>query len=64
MKSAIFVKADLLDEYSLTIAVAAIPLMVAASTLGRRINHEIGERAFAMLFWTVMCGYAVRLVLI
>ncbi len=64
IKSAVFAHAQLLDERSLTIALAAVPLMIGASYLGRSINQTIGERAFAVLFWTVICGYAVRLAIV
>lgn len=64
MKSVIFAKAELLTGESLMIVVAAIPVMICASYLGRKINRAIGERAFATLFWTIMGGYAVRLVFV
>ena len=52
------------SQYSgrfLILEVLAIPLMVAASFLGRRINKEVGERGYAILFWCVMIGYSIRL---
>ena len=61
-KAAIFAEAQLLDGSALMIAVAAVPLMVIATYSGRRINHSIGETGYSALFWTVMAGYTVRLI--
>ena len=63
MKTAIFAEARLLDSTAWTILAAAIPLMFVATLVGRRINRSVGERVFAGLFWAVMAGYSVRLVL-
>lgn len=60
-KTAIFVEAQLLGRTSLLIAAAAVPLMVAGTWTGSRLNERAGERTFAVLFWTVMTGYSVRL---
>lgn len=60
-KSGIFAEAGLLDRSSLTVLVAAIPLMVGGTALGRRFNRDVGERGFAIVFWSVMAGYTVRL---
>ena len=35
--------------------------MLIATYGGRRINHAIGETGYSALFWTVMAGYTVRL---
>jgi hypothetical protein len=37
--------------------------MIAATYTGRRINHSIGESGYTILFWTVMAGYTLRLLL-
>ena len=37
--------------------------MLVATFTGRRLNRAVGERGYAVLFWTVMCGYSLRLVL-
>jgi hypothetical protein len=37
--------------------------MVIATFSGRRINFAIGERGYTTLFWAVMGGYTLRLVL-
>lgn len=63
MKTAIFARAGLLDATSLWVLVLAIPLMLLATLAGRRLNRQMGERAFAALFWVVIAGYSVRLVL-
>jgi uncharacterized protein len=62
-KTAAFAEARLLDHQSFMLAVTAVPLMVVATYVGRRINRELGERGYAMLFWGVIGGYAARLVL-
>ena len=60
-KTAIFADADLLGRGSILLAVAAVPLMALGTWTGSTINHRIGERTFALLFWGVMAGYTVRL---
>ena len=62
-KAAVFTGAELLGGDSFLIAIAAVPLMVLATFAGRRINSSIGERGYAWLFWLVMAGYTVRLLL-
>jgi uncharacterized membrane protein YfcA len=63
MKTAVFAEASLLDGTSWSVMLLAIPLMPLAALAGRQLNTRIGERAFAGLFWTVMAGYALRLIL-
>jgi uncharacterized membrane protein YfcA len=63
MKTAVFANASLLDESSWRAMLWAIPLMPLAAFVGWRLNRRIGERAFAALFWTVMAGYSLRLIL-
>ena len=60
-KAAVFSQASLLNATAWKIVLAALPLMPLASLLGRQINRKLGERAYAVLFWTVMAGYTVRL---
>lgn len=62
-KSAVFAQAGLLDGDALLLAVLAIPLMVVATYTGRRLNQAIGERGYTILFWVVMAGYTLRLLL-
>jgi uncharacterized membrane protein YfcA len=62
-KSAVFAEAQLLDGAAVMLAVLAVPLMVVATFTGRTINRSIGERGYSMLFWTVMGGYTLRLLL-
>lgn len=62
-KSTVFVEAGLLDGNALLLAVALIPVMVAATLTGRKINSELGEQGYSMLFWCVMGGYSLRLIL-
>ena len=60
-KTAIFADADLLGRTSVVVALAAVPLMALGTWTGSTINSRSGERTFAILFWTVMAGYSVRL---
>lgn len=60
-KTAVFAEAELLGRASVLVALAAVPLMVAGTWTGSRFNQQAGERAFAVLFWSVMAGYSIRL---
>ena len=60
-KTAIFAEAQLLGGDSLLLAAAAIPLMALGTWTGSTFNERTSERSFAILFWTVMAGYSVRL---
>jgi uncharacterized membrane protein YfcA len=62
-KAAVFTEAGLLGGDSLLLVVLAAPLMFIATFSGRRINFSIGERGYTMLFWAVMGGYTLRLLL-
>ena len=60
-KATVFTEAGLLSGDSFLVALAAVPLMLVATFVGRRINRSIGERGYTSLFWGVMAGYTVRL---
>jgi uncharacterized membrane protein YfcA len=60
-KAAIWTEAQLIGSEGYLLALTAVPLMFAATLLGRRLNNTIGERGFSGLFWLVMAGYTVRL---
>ena len=62
-KAAVFTEAGLLTGDSLMVAILATPLMFIATFSGRRINFSLGEGGYTILFWAVMAGYTVRLVL-
>ena len=61
-KSAVYADAQLLGPMSYRLMIALVPLMLVASMAGRRWNGTIGERGYERLFWIVIGGYAVRLV--
>lgn len=61
-KAVVYARAMLLDHAALWMVLAALPLMPLAAYAGRRLNRTIGERAFSVLFWTVMGGYVLRLI--
>ncbi len=60
-KTAIWTAAVLIPADAYLLALAAVPLMFAATLVGRRLNSRLGERGFTALFWLVMTGYTVRL---
>lgn len=60
-KTAIFADAQLLGRSAVMTTVAAVPLMILGTSTGSRLNSRLGEQSFAVLFWSVMCGYTVRL---
>ncbi|QQM46320.1 TSUP family transporter [Streptomyces liliifuscus] len=60
-KTAVWTDAALLTGGDYLVALACLPLMFFATFLGRRFNTRIGERGYTGLFWTVMAGYAGRL---
>lgn len=62
-KAAVFTEAGLLTGDSLLLVSLAAPLMFVATFSGRRINFSIGEQGYTTLFWAVMGGYTLRLVL-
>lgn len=62
-KVLVYANESLLDRGSLALALAALPLMIVCTLIGRRVNRAVGERGFAVVFWGVMGGYVVRLLL-
>ena len=60
-KTGIYADAALLGPGAWRVAIAAVPVMAAATLLGRALNERMGERAFMAVFWTVMAGYTARL---
>lgn len=61
-KTAVFAEASLLDTDAARFAGVLVPVMIASTLLGRRVNRQVGERGYAILFWAVMAGYSLRLV--
>lgn len=61
-KTAVFAEGELLGANEVTVALIAVPLMLAGTVAGRWINSEIGEKGYTTLFWSVMAGYSWRLV--
>ena len=62
-KTSVFAEAGLLGPEAYRLALAAIPLMFAATLTGRTINRRLGETGYSVLFWSVMGGYTVRLLI-
>lgn len=60
-KTAVFAEARLLGAESLLIAGLAAPLTLIGTLGGRRFNQQIGEAGYTALFWAVMAGYTLRL---
>ncbi|MFQ5637533.1 MAG: sulfite exporter TauE/SafE family protein [bacterium] len=63
MKAVMFTQASLMSQTSWLIVLGALPLMPLAALAGRHLNSRIGERAYARVFWSVMMGYSIRLLL-
>ena len=63
IKTMVFAEAHLISASGYRLAIVAVPIMIIASLVGRRINGAIGERGYAGLFWAVMIGYTGRLLL-
>jgi uncharacterized membrane protein YfcA len=62
-KCLVYADAGLLGAQAFATALFAVPLMFAATFAGRRFNGHIGEGGYARLFWLVIAGYSVRLIL-
>jgi uncharacterized protein len=62
-KTAVFTEAGLLGSNAWTLAVLAVPLMLAGTFLGRRLTRWLGDRRWSALFWATMVGYSARLIL-
>lgn len=62
-KTVVFTEARLLDGSAVLLAILAVPLMLVATFTGRRINQSIGEKGYSVLFWAVMAGYTLRLLI-
>lgn len=60
-KTAVFAEGQLLGQTSILMALAAIPLMALGTWTGAKFNEKSTEKTFAILFWSVMMGYSVRL---
>ncbi len=60
-KAVVFTEAELLTGSSFGIAAASVPLMLLGTWTGSTLNDRLGETTFAVLFWTVMSGYTIRL---
>lgn len=60
-KTAVFAEADLLGRSAVLMALAALPLMALGTWTGSKFNEQTSEKSFAILFWSVMMGYTVRL---
>ncbi|MEJ7618960.1 MAG: sulfite exporter TauE/SafE family protein [Pyrinomonadaceae bacterium] len=63
VKATIFTQNALLDSTSWLIVLCALPLMPLATLIGRRFVGQMSERTYTILFWMVMAGYLLRLLL-
>jgi uncharacterized protein len=61
VKAGVYLNAALLDSQMMHLAAWTIPLVPFTAALGYRLNRDMGERAFRVLFWSVMLGYSFRL---
>ncbi|MDO6824389.1 sulfite exporter TauE/SafE family protein [Marinobacter sp. 1_MG-2023] len=60
-KALVFSQSGLISTSHLLLAGALVPVMAGCTLLGRKINRDIGEKWYSILFWTVMGGYLTRL---
>lgn len=60
-KTAVFAQAALYPASQLPIMAAAIPLMLVCPFLGLALNRRMDARAFSVLFWLMIAGYGIRL---
>jgi len=60
-KGVVYLRAGLIGGDAWVVIVACALLMPIATLVGRRINRQLGEIAYSGLFWTVMMGYTLRL---
>ena len=60
-KALVFSQSGLISASHLLLAGTLVPVMAACTLLGRKINRDIGEKWYSILFWTVMGGYLTRL---
>ncbi|MFY9635204.1 MAG: sulfite exporter TauE/SafE family protein [Cellulosimicrobium cellulans] len=60
-KASVYAGAGLLSTESLLLMAGLFPVMIASTFFGRFLNTRVGERGYAVLFWTVMGGYSLRL---
>lgn len=61
-KAAVFTQSGLLGQSQLMLAALLLPVMALCTLGGRKLNQQVGEKGYAILFWTVMAGYTARLV--
>lgn len=61
-KTAVWTGTSLITASGYLLALAAVPLMIASTYLGKRLNSSIGEAGYTWLFWSVMGGYTARLI--
>jgi hypothetical protein len=60
-KASVFCNESIVQEPAMALMLWLLPLMPLASTMGRKINRELGEKSYATLFWLVMGAYCIRL---
>jgi hypothetical protein len=62
-KAGVFAHSGLLGGAQLHLTIMALPVMIVATVAGRRFTVLIGEVGYTRLFWLVIGGYTVRLIL-
>lgn len=60
-KAAVFINGSFFKEIPFSILMGTVIIMPFAVFAGRFVNQKIGERAYNILFWIVMVGYTIRL---
>ncbi len=63
-KAAVFMNESFFKEIPWSILFGTVLIMPFAVFAGRFVNKKIGEQAYNILFWLVITGYTVRLLLL
>lgn len=62
VKTTVYFQGALYDTFTYKIVIYSLFIMPFAVYLGKFINEKIGEKAYSVLFWTVMFGYSIRII--
>ena len=63
-KAAVFINGSFFKDIPWSILIGTFLIMPFAVFAGRFVNKKIGAQAYNILFWLVMTGYTIRLLVI
>lgn len=64
VKASVYFQWSFFGEFDNGLIICSLFIMPIAVYIGKLINEKIGERAYTFLFWVVMLGYSIRILLI